>query len=78
MTEDTDMSTPCPPSSTDRAADCNGRATDLGLNVLRFPIERCRRRRPAPDRWAARRDRDLAQQTIAGQALNDCPREPAA
>ena len=48
------MSTPCPPSNGDHASDCNAPATEVtGGNVVRFPVERCRRPRPAGDQWVA-------------------------
>ena len=60
------MSTPCPPSSSDQAADCNASAPDMGPNVLRFPVERCRKPRPAGDRW-----------TLAGPAETALTEVPA-
>ncbi len=73
------MSTRCPLPNGDRASDCNAGATEVtGGNVVRFPVERCRRPRPAGDRWTARRDAGLGAQTLGGRMLDDYPTEPAA
>ncbi len=73
------MSRPCAPSNGDHASDCNAAATEVtGANVVRFPVERCRRPRPAGDQWVARADAGLGAQTLGGRMLDDYPAEPAA
>ncbi len=62
------MSTPCPPSNSDNASNCNAPATEVtGRNVVRFPVERCRRPRPAGDQWVARAGAGLGAQTLGGR-----------
>ncbi len=66
------MSIPCPPSNGDHASYCNVAATEAtGANVVRFPVERCRRPRPADDQWTARADAGLGAQALGGRTLDD-------
>ncbi len=68
MKDNPSMSMPCPPSNGDNASNCNAPATEVtGRNVVRFPVERCRRPDPAGDQWVARADAGLGAQTLGGR-----------